>query len=97
LVNTPFAPGARLNGEHLAVQPQHPESNLQRLPLVTLCLTERCNSRCVTCDYWPHGRTDLDLEVVRRMLPSLDRCFFFLGPAASRAGEDLSSALNAHR
>jgi len=44
---------------------------LQRLPLVTLYLTERCNSRCVTCDYWRHGRTDLDLELVRRLLPSL--------------------------
>src|SRR5215468_10260648 len=44
---------------------------LQRLPLVTLYLTERCNSRCVTCDYWRHGRIDLDLESVRRLLPSL--------------------------
>jgi MoaA/NifB/PqqE/SkfB family radical SAM enzyme len=46
---------------------------VQRLPLVTLYLTERCNSRCVTCDYWRHGRTDLDLESVRRLLPSLAR------------------------
>jgi MoaA/NifB/PqqE/SkfB family radical SAM enzyme len=46
-------------------------SRLQRLPLVTLYLTERCNSRCVTCDYWRHGRTDMNLEAVRRLLPSL--------------------------
>jgi MoaA/NifB/PqqE/SkfB family radical SAM enzyme len=44
---------------------------LRRLPLVTLYLTERCNSRCVTCDYWRHGRADLSLEAVQRMLPSL--------------------------
>lgn len=44
---------------------------LQRLPLVTLYLTERCNSRCVTCDYWRHGRADLNLDSVQRLLPQL--------------------------
>ena len=53
--------------------PCHPQSSLRRLPLVTLFLSERCNSRCVTCDYWRHGRADLDLEAVRRLLPSLRR------------------------
>jgi MoaA/NifB/PqqE/SkfB family radical SAM enzyme len=50
-----------------------PVSSLQldRLPLVTLYLTERCNSRCVTCDYWRHGRADMNLDAVRRLLPSL--------------------------
>lgn len=43
---------------------------LRRLPLVTLYVTERCNSRCVTCDYWRHGRSDLSLESVERLLPS---------------------------
>jgi MoaA/NifB/PqqE/SkfB family radical SAM enzyme len=46
---------------------------LQRLPLVTLFLSERCNSRCVSCDYWRHGQADLDLEAVTRLLPSLER------------------------
>ena len=41
------------------------------LPLVTLYLTERCNSRCVTCDYWRHGRKDATLASVERMLPDL--------------------------
>jgi Fe-coproporphyrin III synthase len=45
--------------------------SLQQLPLVTLYLTERCNSRCVTCDYWRHGRSDISLDVVWRLLPSL--------------------------
>ncbi len=44
---------------------------LNRLPLVTLYVTERCNSRCVTCDYWRHGRTDMNLAAVCRLLPSL--------------------------
>ena len=47
------------------------DSPLQRLPLVTLYLTERCNSRCVTCDYWRHGRADMNLQAVQRLLPSL--------------------------
>jgi Fe-coproporphyrin III synthase len=47
-------------------------SHLQRLPLVTLYLTERCNSRCVTCDYWRHGRADMNLAAVERLLPSLE-------------------------
>jgi len=44
---------------------------LLRLPLVTLYLTERCNSRCVTCDYWRHGRLDMNLAQVSRLLSSL--------------------------
>jgi Fe-coproporphyrin III synthase len=46
-------------------------AQLHRLPLVTLYLSERCNSRCVTCDYWRHGRADMNLAAVRRLLPSL--------------------------
>jgi MoaA/NifB/PqqE/SkfB family radical SAM enzyme len=41
------------------------------LPLVTLYLSERCNSRCITCDYWRHGMKDTSLESVQRLLPSL--------------------------
>jgi MoaA/NifB/PqqE/SkfB family radical SAM enzyme len=48
-------------------------SALERLPLVTLYLSERCNSRCVTCDYWRHGVADMDLAAVRRLLPELGR------------------------
>jgi MoaA/NifB/PqqE/SkfB family radical SAM enzyme len=44
---------------------------LQRLPLVTLYATDRCNSRCVTCDYWRHGRTDVTLRSVSSILPAL--------------------------
>jgi MoaA/NifB/PqqE/SkfB family radical SAM enzyme len=56
---------------HLPGQGAHMRSGIHRLPLVTLYLTERCNSRCVTCDYWRNGRIDVDLEAVRRLLPSL--------------------------
>jgi Fe-coproporphyrin III synthase len=55
-----------------SVQPSTVSSRLRRLPLVTLYLTERCNSRCVTCDYWRHGRMDVSLDFVTRLLPSLE-------------------------
>jgi MoaA/NifB/PqqE/SkfB family radical SAM enzyme len=56
----------------LSVLPREPDA-LRRLPLVTLYLSERCNSRCRTCDYWRHGRDDMDLAAVSRLLPSLRR------------------------
>jgi len=42
---------------------------LPALPLATLYLTERCNSRCVSCDYWRHGRRDMGLDEVAQLLP----------------------------
>ena len=51
----------------------HVGSRVDRLPLATLYLTERCNSRCLTCDYWRHGRADTNLASVARLLPSLER------------------------
>jgi MoaA/NifB/PqqE/SkfB family radical SAM enzyme len=48
-------------------------SRITHLPLVTLYLTERCNSRCVTCDYWRHGKADMNLASVQKLLPSLLR------------------------
>jgi Fe-coproporphyrin III synthase len=57
----------------LSAEPVPLDSSLRRLSLVTLYLTERCNSRCVTCDYWRHGRNDMTLESVQRLLPSLSQ------------------------
>jgi Fe-coproporphyrin III synthase len=54
----------------LSANPIAAHPPLGTLPLVTLYLTERCNSRCITCDYWRHGRSDMDLAAVRRLLPS---------------------------
>ncbi len=59
-----------LSGARLASALNH-SAALERLPLVTLYLTERCNSRCVTCDYWRHGRADMNLDAVRALLPDL--------------------------
>ena len=44
---------------------------LQQLPLVTLYATDRCNSRCISCDYWRHGKLDLSLDSVDALLPDL--------------------------
>jgi MoaA/NifB/PqqE/SkfB family radical SAM enzyme len=57
----------------LSALPREPNAPLRRLPLVTLYLSERCNSRCRTCDYWRTGRADLDLAAISRLLPSLRR------------------------
>jgi Fe-coproporphyrin III synthase len=61
-----------LSASAFAIDPAA-DSHLHRLPLITLYLTERCNSRCVTCDYWRHGRADMNLDAVTRLLPSLQR------------------------
>jgi MoaA/NifB/PqqE/SkfB family radical SAM enzyme len=57
----------------LAIQYLKSGKRLERLPLAILYLTERCNSRCVTCDYWRTGRIDMTLDSVTRLLPSLVR------------------------
>lgn len=41
------------------------------LPLAILYLTDRCNSRCVTCDYWKYGQTNLPIERARALAPQL--------------------------
>jgi Fe-coproporphyrin III synthase len=58
----------QLSANRFAVHPL-----IAKLPLVTLYITERCNSRCITCDYWRHGRDDMDLAAVTSLLPSLAR------------------------
>lgn len=55
----------------MSAEPLQFDSRLRRLPLVTLYLSERCNSRCVSCDYWRNGRADLDLAAVKALLPDL--------------------------
>jgi len=63
-----------LSASAIAVKPhEHSAGLLKRLPLATLYLTDRCNSRCVTCDYWRHGKADLSLADVHRLLPALEQ------------------------
>jgi Fe-coproporphyrin III synthase len=77
-LNLRFAGGHSLRGHpcekaNLSVPSFAVPLSLGRLPVVTLYVTERCNSRCVTCDYWRHGRIDLSLAAVERLRPSLKR------------------------
>ncbi len=47
---------------------------LGTLPLAIVYITDRCNSKCVTCDYWRYGQTNMALPVAQRLaneLPSL--------------------------
>lgn len=57
----------------MSALPRETNAPLRRLSLVTLYLSERCNSRCRTCDYWRYGRADLDRAAVARLVPSLRR------------------------
>ncbi len=41
------------------------------LPLAIVYLTDRCNSRCITCDYWKYGQTNLTLERARALAADL--------------------------
>lgn len=43
------------------------------LPLAIVYMTDRCNSRCVACDYWRHGETDLPVERARWLAGELRR------------------------
>jgi len=45
--------------------------DLHALPLVTLHLTDRCNSRCISCDYWRHGQRDMTAATIAARLPEL--------------------------
>ena len=72
------------------------------LPLVTLYLSERCNSRCVTCDYWRHGTKDVTLDSVRRLLPDLTalrtRAVLLSGgePLINPEWAEIAAALKSH-
>ena len=59
--------------DDVATARSHVDGVMQRLPLLTLYLSERCNSRCITCDYWRHGRADMSLDAVERLLPAMAR------------------------
>jgi MoaA/NifB/PqqE/SkfB family radical SAM enzyme len=68
---SPGVPAIANESRNLSAVPFAVHPLLGKLPLVTLYVTDRCNSRCVTCDYWRHGRNDMDLAAVTRLLPSL--------------------------
>ena len=46
-------------------------TRLSVLPLAVLYLTERCNSKCITCDYWQTGTTDMALDLALRLAREL--------------------------
>ena len=45
--------------------------HLYDLPLAIVYVTERCNSRCVSCDFWRHGETELSVERARQLATEL--------------------------
>ncbi len=43
------------------------------LPLAIVYVTDRCNSRCVMCDYWRYGQTFLSIERAKNLAAEFDR------------------------
>jgi Fe-coproporphyrin III synthase len=43
------------------------------LPMAILYITDKCNSRCISCDYWRYGRTNMSLELIERLAEELPR------------------------
>jgi len=43
------------------------------LPVAIVYLTDKCNSRCISCDYWRYGRTHMAMELVLRLAEELPR------------------------
>lgn len=46
---------------------------LHALPLAIVYVTDRCNSRCVMCDYWRYGQTFLSIDRARVLAAEFDR------------------------
>jgi Fe-coproporphyrin III synthase len=41
------------------------------LPLAIVYITDRCNSKCITCDYWRYGQTNMAQPVAERLAAEL--------------------------
>src|SRR5262245_13424063 len=46
---------------------------IHSLPLAIVYITDRCNSRCVMCDYWQYGQTFMSLEQARALAQEFDQ------------------------
>src|SRR5262245_26039497 len=46
---------------------------IHALPLAIVYVTDRCNSRCVMCDYWKYGQTFLTREHASELAQEFDR------------------------
>jgi MoaA/NifB/PqqE/SkfB family radical SAM enzyme len=46
---------------------------LHALPLAIVYVTDRCNSRCIMCDYWRNGQTLLTIDRAKDLATEFDR------------------------
>jgi MoaA/NifB/PqqE/SkfB family radical SAM enzyme len=46
---------------------------LYSLPMVIIYVTDKCNSRCLSCDYWRHGQNEISLDLVHEIADELSR------------------------
>ncbi len=48
--------------------------DLGTLPLAILYLTDKCNSKCIACDYWRFGQSQMPLEFALGLVRDLSAC-----------------------
>jgi MoaA/NifB/PqqE/SkfB family radical SAM enzyme len=46
---------------------------IHALPLAIVYVTDKCNSRCVMCDYWQYGQTNLTIERAHALAREFDQ------------------------
>ena len=46
---------------------------IHSLPLAIVYITDRCNSRCVMCDYWQYGQTYMTIERAQALAGEFDQ------------------------
>lgn len=46
---------------------------IHSLPLAIVYVTDRCNSRCVMCDYWQYGQTHISMERAQALAREFDQ------------------------
>lgn len=44
---------------------------IRALPIAVLYITDKCNSRCTSCDYWRRGQNEMPLSLVERLAGEL--------------------------
>ena len=46
---------------------------IHSLPLAIVYVTDKCNSRCVMCDYWQYGQTNMSIERAQMLAREFDQ------------------------
>lgn len=48
--------------------------SLHALPIAVIYITDKCNSRCISCDYWRFGQNEISMKLVEELAHELPHC-----------------------